>query len=275
MIARLKAYYQQFIYWSTTLIALLRGDNSGSYYVIGHVRSGTNWLCKVLSDYFGIPVNSPWAYALPQTSPRIFHLHRFLPGASFRKRALYIVRDGRDTCVSRYFHIISKEPAQRMAAETAMNCPMREDNVLQAFPAYLRFISRYQRSCLDWKSHVQKWKKQDYISLRYEDLLADPVAVLSPCIARLTGGEVDQERLQRAVEKNSFSNLSKREPGQEDPAHFYRKGVTGDWRNYFTQEDAKYFHEYAGQELIDSGYESSHEWVEQVPVSLSETHSQE
>ena len=59
----------------------------------------------------------------------------------------------------------------------------------------------------------------------------------------------------------SFEKLSKgRTRGQEDPTSFFRKGIAGDWRNVFTEEDKVLFKKEAGDLLIKLGYEEDLDW---------------
>jgi len=62
--------------------------------------------------------------------------------------------------------------------------------------------------------------------------------------------------VRRCVSSASFEKLSRgRSRGQEDPTSFFRKGVAGEWRNVFTEEDGKIFEEEAGELLVRLGYE--------------------
>jgi hypothetical protein len=67
--------------------------------------------------------------------------------------------------------------------------------------------------------------------------------------------------VKRCVEATSFERLSLgRERGEEDPSSFFRKGVAGDWRNTFTEEDRRVFKREAGDSLIELGYEVDRSW---------------
>ena len=43
-------------------------------------------------------------------------------------------------------------------------------------------------------------------------------------------------------------------------SHTFRKGISGDWRNNFSEKHIALFKELAGQMLIDLGYEHIFEW---------------
>jgi hypothetical protein len=67
--------------------------------------------------------------------------------------------------------------------------------------------------------------------------------------------------LQFIVERNDFTHQAGgRQPGQEDERHHYRKGVAGDWRNYFTPQVTAAFKERYGDLLIALGYERGRDW---------------
>ena len=40
-----------------------------------------------------------------------------------------------------------------------------------------------------------------------------------------------------------------------------RKGIVGDWKNYFNKEAREIFNHYAGDQLIKLGYEKDRSWV--------------
>jgi hypothetical protein len=64
-----------------------------------------------------------------------------------------------------------------------------------------------------------------------------------------------------AVRRHDFSRSAGRQAGQEDRGSFRRKGASGDWRNHFTREAGEVFDSYAGDALIDFGYETDRSWV--------------
>ena len=69
------------------------------------------------------------------------------------------------------------------------------------------------------------------------------------------------ELFTEVLEAHSFERLSEgRERGIEDIGSHYRKGISGDWRNYFLDDHKDYFKELYGQFLIDIGYEEDNYW---------------
>lgn len=99
--------------------------------------------------------------------------------------------------------------------------------------------------------------------VKYEDLLVDSTKELQKTIEFLRLTEVSEEKLKRIVDDFSFKSQSKRKPGEQNKQSFLRKGISGDWKNNFTKRAALVFHEFAGKELIKSGYEKDDSWVSQ------------
>lgn len=254
--------YQQALYWSTILMDAARGDASSSLYVTGHAKSGTNWLCTILADYTGFPLYEPWKHRVPRTSPQIFHMMRLLPFRAAQRRTLYIMRDGRDVMVSRWYETIHREPGDKVAAERFLGVEMTDENMREHLARFIEFMSTYQRGCADYKTHLTYQLNNPYVSVRYEDMLTDPVGELRRALHQILGHEPDLPRLEEAVRKNSFEEKTKRARGDESKGNFLRKGIAGDWRNHFTPEAARAFDAYAGDLLIELGYEPDHTWVD-------------
>jgi hypothetical protein len=100
----------------------------------------------------------------------------------------------------------------------------------------------------------------DYTEVRYEDLLERPNEEVERLLGFL-GVDTDERLVEHCVGSASFEKLSRgRERGQEDPSSFYRKGVAGDWKNHFSEEDRRVFKEEAGELLIRLGYEKNGGW---------------
>ena len=100
----------------------------------------------------------------------------------------------------------------------------------------------------------------NYTEVRYEDLLERPHEETRRLFEFL-GADTSRKVVEHCVEAASFEALSKgRQPGEEDISSFYRKGVAGDWQNYFTEQDKQVYKEEAGELLIRLGYEKDLDW---------------
>lgn len=81
------------------------------------------------------------------------------------------------------------------------------------------------------------------------------------------GGSRELQRQEiRRITAHLETNLSEGEIEEvaegifDQQAATFRKGVMGDWRNYFTPEHKRAFKEVAGQLLIELGYEKDLDW---------------
>lgn len=133
-------------------------------------------------------------------------------------------------------------------------------------PSFMQLeYERPRGSRINWTNHVGQWYRPGgrpgvaYVS--FEELLTSPLTILTRGFEQLGHQPVDEESLQEAIDRHSFQRVAGRERGVEDRTSFFRKGVAGDWRNYFTAEAAEVFDRYYGDTLIALGYEPDRSWV--------------
>jgi hypothetical protein len=188
------------------------------------------------------------------------------PGA----RVIHIIRDGRDRTVSSvhrgwrrasqgYLHRLSPEELARGKALRGDSRGLAETGVFTE--EWLRQAAR------NWSLLVGRAVEDgpallgpNYTEVRYEDLLERPDEEVRRLLSFL-GVDTEGRLVEHCVSSASFEKLTRgRERGQEDPSSFYRKGVAGDWKNYFTEEDRRIFKEEAGELLIRLGYEEDLDW---------------
>lgn len=204
-------------------------------------------------------------------------------------RAFHIIRDPRDILVSAYFSHLNSHgdtgwPALVKHRERLRSCDTPEGLLLEA-----RFSEGTFRDIHDWE-----YGNPDILEMKYEQLVVDPnegfkeifrhlsflntntivpetsisiSGVINKVLARsgqkakIRCSGVSERRLSKIVSNASFSKLSGgRKKGEEDKKHHYRKGVAGDWRNYFTPAVKSEFKKLYGDLLIKTGYEESNDW---------------
>lgn len=171
-----------------------------------------------------------------------------------KTQVIIMVRDFRDMCVSLAFH------RQRATGtwETAFASEDKKglDN---------QFL---EKALTNYEKHQDFKKYKDYsiqrpnqvIIVKFEDLKSDPYDTLKKVLFFL-GVDVSQSCIKTCIERNTFEKLSGgRNPGEEDPNSFFRKGIVGDWRNYFSQENIEIFKKIAGRTLIAADYEKDDSW---------------
>lgn len=236
----------------------------------GFPRSGTVWLCHLLSSYLGVPF--PQNFAAPIAMRAVVHAHwAYHPGLP---RTAYILRDGRDVMVSLYHYqmrqlIQGKRPrAARLVAERyrpILGPRFDPHDVTAHLP---RFIEAELRAPTfgraTWPQHTRDWLADGHRNVhlvRYEDLQRDPAGAFHDLMTSLTGEPADPRLVELAVRRHDFALTSGRSRGSEDRGGHQRKGVVGDWREAFDREAAEAFAAGAGDELVRLGYEPDDGWI--------------
>ncbi|MEZ6096159.1 MAG: sulfotransferase domain-containing protein [Pirellulaceae bacterium] len=237
--------------------------------VNGFPKSGTVWVTQMVADYLQYPFHDLSFF--PIGSPGVLHGHY-----QVRKKGppmVYVVRDGRDTMVSMYFHMTRNLPDgdnPRMPAGYARHLRgLKNKNQIREFlPEFIRRQFNRSYGCRsNWNQHVRSFldsKRDDVPLVRYEDLLSTPFETMATALKLLTQSQqIDEDALGWTIQKFSFQRQSGRRSGEENANAFVRKGQAGDWRNHFSREAAEVFNELGGETLIQLGYESNKEWVKQ------------
>ena len=97
--------------------------------------------------------------------------------------------------------------------------------------------------------------------IRYEDLLGHDLDILERVLLGECQLPVSRERLREVILSSRFERLTKgRERGQEDLMAHARKGIAGDWRNYFSDRVKQSFKTRYGGLLVATGYEQDLSW---------------
>ena len=205
----------------------------------------------------------------PQHTACLDEIHEIYPDA----RVIHVIRDGRDVAVSAMHHWWRRAQDREEALfeltqeEIEIRDAYLEDR--EKFVASGRSIfteERLGQLARRWCYRVGKAHRdgpslygERYLEIRYEDLLQDPATNLRQVLELLhaRGGESNVERCIRA---GRFERATSRQRGQEDTSSFFRKGIAGDWRSAFSERDRAIYKQYAGERLIELGYEKSYDW---------------
>jgi hypothetical protein len=232
---------------------------------ITHYKAGSQWIYVVLRELFPDRIVHPLSKVAHVTNPEAGKIYPtvYLPKASFsalqlpeNSKCFFVLRDLRDTHISLYFSMLKSHPIEAVTGKfNEIASRRRRLNSLDLEQGLSYTIPFIQRSA----EIQQSWYGSNILTLRYEDFLRDEFGCFQK-ILTYAGLEVDQERFASVVRHNSFSSITGRQRGDEDQASHFRKGVAGDWRNYYSETMKEKFKQAYGQLLIETGYEQNHDW---------------
>lgn len=156
----------------------------------------------------------------PEHGLDLSNLAAAFPDAAF----IHLVRDPRDLAVSMWSHLRRTDPP-----------------LTARYGTLDRFAAAHGADWAGYMRSVAKAREDralDFHQLSYEDLQARPAPTLARVFAAL-GAEASPATVDACLAATDFERMSGgRARGQEDAASFYRKGVTGDWRNQLRPETA-------------------------------------
>jgi hypothetical protein len=167
-------------------------------------------------------------------------------------RTFFILRDPRDIAVSWYF-------AARNSHKPVGPIPkLRNDLKKLSFHDGLKYsIDSLEELGLFWvqKSWMNISEDRENVKVfRYENFASDNYSFLVSLFNYLKI-EMPEAELHALYVNNSFERITKgRYQGTEEKDAHYRKGVSGDWKNYFDQSLMSHFRKVTGDLLETLGY---------------------
>ncbi|KAM9436429.1 sulfotransferase 2B1-like [Clarias gariepinus] len=237
--------------------------------VVTYPKSGTTWMQEILpllmnggdfSKVLTIPNwdRVPWLEELriaevvdKLTPPRAFVSHmpyHLMPPSFFSSKAkvIYVSRNPKDVIVSSFnFH--------QMAS--FLHDPGTFEEFMDSFLSGNVLFGK-------WTDHVKSWRNTDLgdriLYITYEEMIKDLSGVIERILSFL-GKNMNKETLKRVSEhcefksmkQNNMSNYSlvPQDIMDHTKCRFLRKGIVGDWKNYFTPELESKFNAVIFEEL--------------------------
>lgn len=191
-------------------------------------------------------------------------------------KVINIIRDGRDVCVSKRFHMLRMGAYYHGDEKNKLLYHLHSSDLGRKVSRKLHHISgwldeRYfkkaeddgplfseaalEKMATDWAlviGYILDWqarKPKQMLLVNYEKLRTQTQQEVSRILAFLDADNSD-EIVSQVVDKNSFSKLKS---GSNNS--FFRKGTSGDWKNHFTEQDIQLFKRIAGDLMERCGYE--------------------
>jgi len=193
-------------------------------------------------------------YARRLSRPRIIKSH--LPISLLPEKLLdtckviYVARNIKDAAVSRYHHL-KLSPGLKQGFKQFAQCFLKNDIKYNPFIPHI----------------LEAWENRKHPNMyftTYEEMKADLRKEVLTLVTFLRGPNdclpnSSMDKLLKAVDiesfrKNEFLNKFKEIPPDDKGNGFIRKGIIGDWKNYFDDEMNNEWDAYIEKELSESGY---------------------
>ena len=250
-------------------------------FLVSYPRSGNTWTRFLIANLVYPSANVSFTNIetlIPDTSsqssralrrtlrPRLIKTHEYFDHRC--RKVICIVRDPRDVVLSYY-------DFQRKYRHIADGYPM---------PSYVNdFVSGNlnSRDWGTWGENVASWyytrgKSKDFLLLRYEDMMEDPVRELARAVGFLNI-EADPARIEQAVQRSSADKMREMEKRESkdwvatkkhrQDIPFVRVAKSGGWREKLPAECVAQIEHAWGDLMRELGYQLSSADRREAPMS--------
>jgi hypothetical protein len=236
--------------WCQQIVKLIRGNGIDT----GHVSDVLPWLERVGN-----------AFSMAMQSPRSFKSHlpyHAMPGGEPAKSAakyIYVTRNPKDAAVSFYYHHLR------------IHLFLFDGDWNSFFELFMKGEVQYG----SWFDHNLEWWQHrgadNIMIIKFEDMLADLRGCVEK-IAQFIGHQIDDNMIDHITEQCTFDGMKANPLADPDEykfnnllikdyfikpgsTSFFRKGVVGDWRNHFSDEQSSRLDEEYAKRMDGSGLE--------------------
>ena len=244
-------------------------------FIAGLPKSGTTWLENLIGAVPGYHRlvcydlnNSLFAHKLDSDVLEVLpsrgnfftktHVEASIEGVSSLRKfgipTVIIVRDLRDQCVSRFYHVLN-DPAHRHHKLYSLS---------ERSAAFSHCVKITIDEYLIWVDDWLKAAENDsdcFLVVRYEDMYLNPKREFNRVLAhfdiKLTEETIDNILYSISKSSQDGKNIAERLKTHKNTL---RKGGFGGWKNYLSAEDIKSFKLKANHQLIKLGYETDADW---------------
>lgn len=188
-------------------------------------------------------------------------MHKVYPDA----KLVFIIRDGRDAVLSHRFQAFVDVPKSLSRQDLRIRNDFARDPELFLSGQRSLFTERGLRnSATGWAHNIvetdtvaRQLLKENYLHLRYEDLLASPWEKMNEVWSFLGADPTTnglQASLQNELQQNPDADWQQQKAGEITSA--IQKGKRGSWKEFFTSRDKQIFSEAADKVLKAWNYTS-------------------
>lgn len=219
-------------------------------FTTGFPRSGSTWLDRLLSDLLSAPLQS-----LPDSEMEEDFANEIKNDYIVRKTHWYRQEysgKGYNEQLSKII-LVSRDPRDMVVSmmhyrrNTDLQGTIRSiDNGVEIGKGFINFVNGWIDSQPDF------W-------VTYEQLHTQPDLMLNEIHKVITGEPARRMNIKRVIEAQRFGRW------KQSFTHSMRKGIVGDWKNFFKYDDALLMEQLYGDQLRILGYTTDPNWVDEVP----------
>ncbi|XP_004845824.1 sulfotransferase 6B1-like [Heterocephalus glaber] len=226
-------------------------------FLVSYPKSGTHWIAEIIESIPNARITLTSSIELGDISKleelKMYSQRRVIPThlcydllpANIKQKQckiIYIIRNPKDTAVS-LFHYYRDNP----------NLPY-----IETWSAFFELFLRGEVVYGSWFDHVLSWEEhrndKNILIIFYEEMKKDFPKSLKK-ITTFLEINVNDSEINKIARKTSFSEMKNNSVKENfDPNHtvcaltsdrnlVFRKGVVGDWINYFTSKQKRVFDE--------------------------------
>ncbi len=229
-------------------------------HVVEYPKCGGTWVSRMIRSYLNI--DRKYGNDTLIRTHSVIQKHQ-LYHRSYHKPVI-VIRDPRDVWVSYYFHEVYHSPKGSKKFVQFKFDPQLDDK--QNLVNYIQEKMTFPNASVPgftYEEFIDSWLCWPHIHVvRYEDLIKNTAIQLTEII-KFLNLYIFQSHIQAVVTQNSFKSITGRESGTEEKASHKRKGIIGDWKNYFTDASCQLVQKHQGKLLRRLGYETEENWIEQ------------
>ena len=242
-------------------------ESSPTLFHVTHWKAGSTWIDAILRpcapDRVVLPREDLGQFledpiAEGHVYPRLYVTRQQFESVELPEkwRRFVVIRDLRDTLVSAYFSVKFSHEVSHIPDLAEDRQRLKKMSMKQGLHEMLGHWMVTKSAAIQ-----RSWLESGDSLIRYEDLLDRDTEILERVLIEECELAVSAEALRNAAEAASFEALTGgRKRGNEDFSAHQRKGVAGDWRNYFREPLKDAFKQQWGELLVATGYADDLDW---------------
>ncbi|XP_063435006.1 sulfotransferase 1B1-like [Mytilus trossulus] len=231
------------------------------------MKSGTHWVHELVSMLLhrtteynshgelndcNFECQTDWERLEKMNSPRFFHTHlpmEYLPRKHVENKykIIYLNRNPKDRAVSQYLFLQGKTGVPRMTWNEFFEKYVVVDTI---YGGWFTFTKEFEKAIAE--------NRENILPVTFENLKIATIPTLLE-IASFLGISVDDNFIKDIADKCAFENIKKNKIDTTVSIHpegrstLWRKGIIGDWENWFTVEQHEMFEKLYQREM--EGYD--------------------